>query len=86
MPGCKPGQLFIGRRCKKRADDLLKLDRHQLRLIAAIPTGHAPVKRSSADYWSACMTQIHPAYSVDCGDRNSAASCSLLRGFVSSAL
>jgi hypothetical protein len=25
MPGCKHGKLFIGRPCKKRADDLLKL-------------------------------------------------------------
>ena len=44
MPGCRHGKLFIGRTCKKRADDLLKLDRHQLKLIAAIPTGHAPVR------------------------------------------
>ena len=41
---CKHGKLFIGRTCKKRADDLLKLDRHQLKLIAAILTGHAPVR------------------------------------------
>jgi hypothetical protein len=26
MPGCKHGKLFISRPCKKRADDLLKLD------------------------------------------------------------
>jgi hypothetical protein len=44
MPGCKHGKLFIGRPCKKRADDLLKLDRHQLKLTAAILTGHAPVR------------------------------------------
>ena len=42
MPGCKHGKLC--RTCKKRADDLLKLHKHQLRLIAAIPTGHAPVR------------------------------------------
>ena len=44
MPGCKHGKLFIGRTCKKRADDLLKLDRHQLKQIAVILTGHAPVR------------------------------------------
>ena len=30
--------------CKKRADVLLKLDRHQLKLTVAILTGHAPVR------------------------------------------
>ena len=44
MPGCKHGKLFIGRPCKKRADDLLKLNRHQLKLVVAILTGHAPVR------------------------------------------
>ena len=44
MPGCKHGKLFICRTCKKRADDLLKLDRHQLKLIAGILTGHDPVR------------------------------------------
>jgi hypothetical protein len=28
----------------KRADDLLKLERHQLKMIVAILTGHAPVR------------------------------------------
>ena len=44
MPGCKHGKLFIGRPCKKRADDLLKPNRHQLKLAVAIVTGHAPVR------------------------------------------
>ena len=44
MPGCKRGKLFIGRTCKNRADDLLKLDRHQLKLLTAILTGHAAVR------------------------------------------
>ena len=35
---------FIGRPCKKRADDLLKLSRHQLKTVVAIFTGHAPVR------------------------------------------
>ena len=29
---------------KKRADDLLKLERHQLKMAVAILTGHAPVR------------------------------------------
>jgi hypothetical protein len=44
LPGCKHGKLFIGRPCKKRDDDLLKLDRHQLKLAVAILTGHASVR------------------------------------------
>jgi hypothetical protein len=44
MPGCKHGKLFIGRPCKKRAEDLLKLGRHQLKMVVAILTGHAPVR------------------------------------------
>jgi len=43
-PGCRHGKLFIGKPCKKRADDLLKLDRHQLKTAVAILTGLAPVK------------------------------------------
>jgi hypothetical protein len=31
--------------CKKRADDLLKLSRHQLKIVVVILTGHAPVRR-----------------------------------------
>ena len=42
MPGCRHGKLFIGRPCKKRADGLLKLGRHQLKMAVAILTGHAP--------------------------------------------
>ena len=30
--------------CKKRADDLLKLGRHQLKMAVAILTGHAPAR------------------------------------------
>jgi hypothetical protein len=44
VPGCSHGKLFIGRPCKKRADDLLKLSRHLLKMAVAIPTGHAPVR------------------------------------------
>jgi hypothetical protein len=44
VPGCRHGKLFIDRPCKKRADDLLKLGRHQLKMAVAILTGHAPVR------------------------------------------
>jgi hypothetical protein len=44
MPGCRYGKLFIGRPFKKRADDLLKLGRHQLKMADAILPGHAPVR------------------------------------------
>jgi len=44
LPGHRNGKLFIGRPCKKRADDLLKLSRHQLKMVVAILTGHAPVR------------------------------------------
>jgi hypothetical protein len=37
-------KLFIGKPCKKRADDLFRLSRHLLRLTVAIFTGHAPVR------------------------------------------
>jgi hypothetical protein len=43
LPGYRHGKLFIGRPCKKRADDLLKLGRHQLKMVVAVLTGHAPV-------------------------------------------
>jgi len=38
LPGHRHGKLFIGRPCKKRADDLLKLSRHQLKMVVAILT------------------------------------------------
>ena len=38
------GKLFIDRPRKKRADDLLKLSRHQLKMVVAILTGHASVR------------------------------------------
>jgi hypothetical protein len=44
MPGCRHGKLFIDRPCKKRADDLLKLGRHQLKMAVAILTRHAAVR------------------------------------------
>jgi hypothetical protein len=44
LPGHRHGKLFIGKPCKKRADDLLGLSGHLLRLTVAIFTGHAPVR------------------------------------------
>jgi hypothetical protein len=44
QPGQRHGRLFIGKPCKKRADDLLKLSRHLLRMTDAISKGHAPVR------------------------------------------
>ena len=43
-PGLRHGKLFIDRPCKKRADDLLKLGRHQLKMVTVIYTGHAAVR------------------------------------------
>jgi hypothetical protein len=45
LPGHRHGKLFIDRPCKKRADDLLKLSRQQLKMVVAILTRHAPVRR-----------------------------------------
>jgi hypothetical protein len=44
LPGHRHGKRFIGRPCKKRADDLLKLSRHQLKIVVAILTGQAIVR------------------------------------------
>jgi hypothetical protein len=44
VPGCRHGKLFTSRPRKKRAVDLLKLGRNQLKIAVAILTGHAPVR------------------------------------------
>jgi hypothetical protein len=44
LPGQKHGKLFLGKPCKKKANDLLKLSRHLLKMTVAIFTGHAPVR------------------------------------------
>jgi hypothetical protein len=44
LPSHRHVKLFIGKPCKKRADDLLRLSRDLLRLTVAIFTGHAPVR------------------------------------------
>jgi hypothetical protein len=44
MPVCRHSKLFISRLCKKRVDDLLQLNRHQLKLAVAFLTGQAPVR------------------------------------------
>jgi hypothetical protein len=43
-PGCRHGKLFISNPCRKRADDLLRLSRHQLKMAVAFLTWHAPVR------------------------------------------
>ena len=62
LPGHIYGKLFICRPCKKRADDLLKLSRHQIKMVAAIFTGHAPV-RGTCTLWAFLMG-IQPADSA----------------------
>jgi hypothetical protein len=44
LPGHRHGKLFIGKPCKKRADNLLKLSRRQLKMAVAILTEHAAVR------------------------------------------
>ena len=43
LQGLRHSKLFIDRPCKKRADDLLKLSRHQIKMVTMIYSGHAPV-------------------------------------------
>jgi hypothetical protein len=45
LPGHIHGKLFISGPCKKRAEGLLKLSRHQIRLVVAFLTGHGPVRK-----------------------------------------
>jgi hypothetical protein len=44
LPVYRHGRFFIGRTRKKRADDLLKLSRHRIKMVVAILTGHAAVR------------------------------------------
>jgi hypothetical protein len=39
------GKIFIGRPCKKTADDLLRLSRPQIKMVVTILTGQDPVRR-----------------------------------------
>ena len=43
LPGLRHGKFFIGRPCKKRANNLLKLSKPQLKMIVAILMTHAPM-------------------------------------------
>jgi len=45
LSGHRYGKLFIGRPCKKIANVLLKLGRHQLKIVDAILTRHGSVRR-----------------------------------------
>jgi len=70
LPGLRHGKLFIGGPCKKRADDLLKLSRHQLKMVTAIYTGHAPVTGAclmgiqSADFEGRRLKQCSTLFAV----------------------
>jgi hypothetical protein len=44
LPSHRHGKLFISGPCMKSAADLLKLSRHQLKMVVVILTGHAPVR------------------------------------------
>jgi hypothetical protein len=45
LTGHRYGKLFISGPCIKRADNLLQLSRRQLKVVVAILTGHAPVRK-----------------------------------------
>jgi len=45
LPGHRHGKHFIGTPCKKGADELPKFSRHQLKMVVAILTGHACLRR-----------------------------------------
>jgi ribonuclease HI len=45
LPSHRHGKLFIGRPCTRKAEDLLKLSRQQLKMAVAVLTGHAAVRR-----------------------------------------
>jgi len=59
LSGLRHGKVFIDRPCKKRADDLLKLDSHQLKMAIAIYTGML-LKGSTCLLW-ACLMGIQSA-------------------------
>jgi hypothetical protein len=45
LTGHRHGKLFISGPCGKRANNLLRLSRRQLKMVVAILTGHAPVRK-----------------------------------------
>jgi hypothetical protein len=45
LPGHRHGKRFIGRPCKRRTEDLLKLSMNELKMAFAFLTGHAAVRR-----------------------------------------
>jgi len=83
FPRHRHGKLFIGRPCKERAHDLLKLCRHQLKMVVAILTGHAPVR---GHLYTMGSFDGDPIYRFCRKESNSAAYYLLLRGFGSSTL
>jgi hypothetical protein len=45
LTGHRHAKLFISGPCRKRADNLLRLSRRQLKMVVVILTGHAPVRK-----------------------------------------
>jgi hypothetical protein len=45
LTGHRYGKLFISRPCKRTAEDLIKLNRHQLKMAVGIVMGHAAVRK-----------------------------------------
>jgi hypothetical protein len=45
LTGHRHGKHFISGPCRRRADNLLKLSRHELKMVVVVLTGHAPVRR-----------------------------------------
>jgi hypothetical protein len=45
LTGHRHSKLFISGPCRKRADNLLRLSRRQLKMVVAILTEHAPVRK-----------------------------------------
>jgi hypothetical protein len=45
LSGHRHDELFVSGPCNKRAEDLFKLSRYQLRTVVAFLTGHASVKK-----------------------------------------
>jgi hypothetical protein len=83
LPGHRHSKLLIDGPCKNRADDLLKLSRHQLKMVVAILTGHAAV-RGHLDIMG--LFEGDPACRLCRKETNSAAYHLLLRGVGLSAL
>ena len=84
LSGLRYGKLFIDRPCKDRADDLLKLGRHQLKMTIAIYTGHAPV-RGTCLLW-ACLMGIQSADFMEWRPKQCSTSFAVARHWLTNAM